>query len=217
MCGGREAERGPQGGRPTAGSAPYPGVRARGRGVGPPCLRLGSGQGCGGCLLHSGAPGPALLSEPPNPRGPEGHKGRLNPSHGPGLPAAPKATQSSVLRFQSSTAHLSITGRPGQLALEAHPILTGISPNLCLLVTPPPELPLTLRPPRTTRLGEDPTDDSGESPELSSLVNHIFKAPLAEEVAYFHFRWYSRCWRGVGGGEGPCAANTGNLSTHLPG
>ena len=132
-----------------------------------PCLGLGSGQGCGGCLLRSGAPGPAVLSEPPNPRGPKGHKGHLNPSHGPGLPAAPKAAQSSVSRFQSSTAHLSVTGHPGQLSLEARPILTGVSPDLCLLVIPPPELPLTLWLPRTTRLGGAPTDDSGESSGLS--------------------------------------------------
>ena len=55
----------------------------------------------------------------------------------------------------------------GQLSLEARPILTGVSPDLCLLVIPPPELPLTLWLPRTTRLGGAPTDDSGESSGLS--------------------------------------------------
>ena len=41
VCGGREAERGPQGGQPTVGSAPYPGVRAKGRGAGPPLSGAG--------------------------------------------------------------------------------------------------------------------------------------------------------------------------------
>lgn len=59
-------------------------------------------------------------------------------------------------------------------------------------------------------------DDSVESPRLNALVNHIFKAPLAEEVACFHFHWYNRWW-GVGGGEGRYTANTGNLPAPLLG
>lgn len=211
--------RGSQGGWSTAGSSPYPGVCTGGRGAGPPPseAELWPATRWVPAVLWGPCAWATLLSEPPNPCGPGGLKGYLNPSHGPSLPAAPKAAQFSVLTF----AELHSPPEPHWVSWATHSGGTshphgGLPPDLCLLVTPPPELPLTLRLSRTMRFGGAPTDDSVESPRLSALVNHIFKAPLAEKVACFHFHWYS-CWWGVGGGEGHCTANTGNPPASLPG
>lgn len=167
VCGGGEAERGPQGRQPTVGSAPYPGVRAQGRGAGPPLSGAGLWPGMWGVPAVLWGPWASCAPRAPKPTWSQGPQGHLNPSHRPGLPAAPKAAQSSVLRFQSSTAHLSVTGHPGQLSLEARPVLTGVCPRPLPPCHPSPELPLTLWLPRTARLGGAPTDDSGESSGLS--------------------------------------------------
>lgn len=91
-------------GSPSVGSAPYPGVRAQGRGADRPLSGAGLCQGCGGCLLCLG-PLASCAPRAPKPTWSQGPQGHLNLSHGPGLPKVPKAAQSSVLRFQSSTAH----------------------------------------------------------------------------------------------------------------
>lgn len=79
VCGGREAERGPQGGQPTVGSAPYPGVRAKGRGAGPPLSGAGLWPGMWGVPAALWGPWASCALRAPKPTWSQGPQGPPEP------------------------------------------------------------------------------------------------------------------------------------------